>query len=114
MSKFPAVDAVLSNEEKTQIKRFIENETMMNAVKKVLLFPIYYNGALEAGKDPDPTRNSLLTLMGTSRNLPNEHLGGVLRAQMEGITYLENGFKTLEDYSKDEPVGIKIDINEAR
>jgi len=90
----------LSDIEKATIKRFLANERMVNTVKKVLLAAIYDNGILKPNEKPDPTRNYLLGLMGQSRQLPNKHLGEVLRAQMEGITALENGFKLMEGLDK--------------
>lgn len=114
MSKYPALDKVLSDRERTLLQKFVSEQEMNKAVKKVILFAVYYNGTLEKDQEPDPTRNALLGLMGNSRSMPNEHLGQVLRAQMEALTFLENGFKTIEDLSKPEVTITAEEINQAR
>lgn len=89
---------VLSDAEKAKLALISEDEVTKAALRKVFLFGIYYNGIMEAGKDPEPTMNFALSLMGASRQLPNDQLGQVLRAQMEGISQVEAGFKQLDSF----------------
>lgn len=104
---------VLSEAEKTKLAQIAEDNTMKSALRKVLLFPIYYNGILEAGQDPDPTMNFALGLMGQSRNMPDDHLGRVLRGQMEGITMLEQGMTQIDKFKEQKEIK-KDNINQAR
>jgi hypothetical protein len=114
MSKFPLLDKIINVNEKNELKKFFANEPLKKAVKKVLLAPVYYNGTLVEGEDPDPTRNSLLGLMGQSRQLSNEKMGEVLRAQMEALTYIEQGFNTIDEFTKPEVAPTEVKVNEAR
>jgi len=114
MSKYPLLDEILNVNEKNELKRFNSNNAMKGAVKKVMLSVIYYNGTLEKGKTPDPTRNSLLGLMSQSRNISDEQMGQVLRGQMEGITYLEQALEAIDGIVKPEEKKKEIEPNMAR
>lgn len=112
--KIDDLKTVLSEKEQAKLTKFADDELMMNAVKKVLLFGMYYNGTLKEGQKPEPTKNFLLGLMSQVRSVPDEHLGQVLRGQMEGLTILENGYLDLNLF-KSEPSKVeKQDINNPR
>jgi hypothetical protein len=86
----------LSDEEMALIDQFVKNNKMCEAVRKVLLAGIYYNGTLEKGQRAIPTKNFALGLyFSTKGDISNEMIGQDLRACAEGITVVENAFNKL-------------------
>ena len=77
---------------------------MAEAVRKVLLAPVYTNGVLVPGTPADPLKNFALTLSMEMENekmggvVPNEVLGADLRAATKAVRMIEMGFKKLKDY----------------
>lgn len=104
-------DKILNPVEQAEVQKFVENQTMFEAVKKILLAGIYFNGTLRAGEPADPTRNFTLSLVARSAQngeqfFTNEQLGQDLRACSEGIRLVESGLKSLENYkTPPKPVG---------
>lgn len=97
------LDKILSEAEEVEIRKFLSNDTMVSAIKKVLLFSIYHAGTLEPGQDPEFLRNFVFSLLieprtGQEYKLTNEELGEKLRARIEGIIMLDDGFKQMEVY----------------
>ena len=92
--------AILNDVEKAAVQKFVEFETMREAVKKVLLAAIYHNGTLKPGETADPLINKALTIPHSRPELSNEQIGAELRAMYHGIIMLEEGFKKLADYKK--------------
>ena len=98
----------LSDNEKKQIETFIQNETMREAVKKVLLAGLYDNGVMKPGKPAQATRNHAFGLVSQSPDIENEILGQDLRAVWQGLCLVENGFNKLSEFSvKVEPKSTK-------
>lgn len=101
---------ILSDLEKEAIGAFLANETMAEAVRKVLLVPVYANGVFEKGRAAEPTRNFALTLAmemennGMTGAISDEDLGRDLRASTKAIRMLELGFKQLKSYVPTPPV----------
>ncbi len=91
------IDKILNDQEKVKVGLFVEDTVMFEAVKKVLLAGIYYNGVLKPGVNSDPLQNYALSLA-SNPGISNEILGQDLRATSEGIMFLENGLKKLKDY----------------
>ena|ERR1035441_8636745 len=91
---------ILNDVEKAAVQKFVEFETMREAVKKVLLAAIYHNGTLKPGETADPLINKALTIPHSRPELSNEQIGAELRAMYHGIIMLEEGFKKLADYKK--------------
>lgn len=87
---------IFNDAEKTEIKKFLENKILMQAVKKAVLYGVYYSGTLKEGEDPDASRNFALALA-FDITKPAEQLGLDLRACAEGIRMIEAGFKSLEE-----------------
>ena len=84
--KHELLDKFLNANEKTQLGKLAENKALLSALRKVLLFDIYYNGTLKEGEAPDPARNFALGMVATyGHQLSDEFLGRSLRAQWEGI-----------------------------
>lgn len=93
----------LSDLEKKAVERFNSDIVMKNAVKKVLLEPVYLQGTLSPGAEPTPSKNFMLTpvfnmLMGKRENWDNEKLGEWTRANAMAIQFIEGGFGELEKF----------------
>ena len=94
----------LNETEKHKIRQFLADDTMREAVKKVLLSGVYYDGRLNAGEGADPQRNFLLGFFTNQKGMvpppvsvmPDVELGQQLRALVHGISMVESGFKELE------------------
>lgn len=103
------IDETLSQTEKDAIQAFIDNKTMSEAVKKVLLFGVYNNGTLEQGKEPNPLVNFALGLASgaVELKLSHEQLGKHLSVAWEGIQVVENCWDALALYRKESVQTIK-------
>ena len=104
------IDKILNDVEKVEVEKFANNTAMMEAVKKVLLTGIYFNGTLRKEENADPTQNFALSLAFLSGNkdpvtqqlhpvYSDEELGQDLRAGSEGIRMVERGFTNLSAYA---------------
>ena len=91
---------ILNDVEKAAVQKFVEFETMREAVKKVLLAALYSNGTLKPGQAADPLTNKALTIPYNNPQGSNEQLGAELRAMYAGIMLLEEGFKKLDEFKK--------------
>ena len=95
-------DSFLSDNEKAALQQFMASEVMYEAVKKVILTGVYYNGTLRPDQPADPARNFTLALSMAQDLSGNERLGEVLRAQTEGVRLVEVGFSALANYKPEE------------
>mgnify|MGYP001613028637 CR=1 FL=1 len=107
-----AYDTVLDSLEIAKLAQLSQDETMIRAIKKVLLFGVYYNGVLKAGEDAKALMNFALRI-DENNYMTNEQLGCVLRAKMEGLYFVEGGFQVIEMY-KPFVIPKKDDVNPAR
>lgn len=96
------LDSVLDEQEQTQIKRFIENDKMKEAVRKALLAGLYEQGTLKKYKPADSLSNVAFGLLFEGDNPSNEKLGSKVRALWEGIRNIENAFEFMENYKSEE------------
>lgn len=101
---------ILDEQEETYIQQFVENERMREAVKKVLLAPLYGHGVMKKGKRAMSYSNWVFN--GSLKNT-NENLGALVRARAEGIAMVEEGFELLSRYKKQENK-VENKINQAR
>lgn len=90
----------LSEIEKSKIETFNNDIVLKNAVRKVLLDPLYHQGVL-AGDGIDPTQNFALTpafhmLLQKREMWDLEKLGAVNLANALAIQMIEQGFGALE------------------
>lgn len=106
---------ILSDLEKNKINLFLEDKVMSNAVKKVLLEGVYYNGTMNPGDEIDPLRNFILGAFSTQTAslLSYEEKGKKLDVMMNAISMVESGFNNLENYKKVEAEK-KDNVNKAR
>jgi hypothetical protein len=112
------LNSVLSDLEKESIATFLANKTMSEAVRKVLLAEVYYNGVLAPDAPAAPTRNFALTqvISSLSGGLPitNEELGQSLRAKGEGVYAVEAGWQRLEKLVPAVPAKAKAPAQRAK
>lgn len=101
MAKSKSVVDYLSDIEKQKISAFIKDKVMSEAVRKVLLAGIYYNGTLVKDEPANPAHNFALQLGFQSDVqgvvLSDEQIGADVRAQVKGIRLLEGGFLELSN-----------------
>jgi hypothetical protein len=101
----------LNDIEKAEVVAFLENKVMSNAVKKVLLSGVYFDGTMEAGKEHDPLKNFVLGRLSQQHALMNDnkHLGDLARSMIDAVSMLETGFAELE---KCKPVKVEKETKE--
>jgi hypothetical protein len=94
----------LNEIEIAEVEKFLENSTLVEAVKKVMLSGLYAQGVLVPGQKADLTRNfalgEVVTAMNNGIALPNEQLGQTLRGKAEGLSLVEQAFRDLEKMRK--------------
>lgn len=91
---------ILNDVEKAAVQKFMEFETMREAVKKVLLAGLHSNGTLTAGAKAEPLINGALTFPHQHPEATDEVIGQHARAYYAALMALEEAFKHLEDYKK--------------
>ena len=91
----------LSDHEIMALEKFNDDKVMVEAVRKVLLEGIYFQGGLQHGKIADPSKNFMLALVTSNMDLShNEVLGEKVRSAAFGVIAVESGFKAIEQYVK--------------
>ncbi len=103
---------ILSDLEKAKVQSFMADKEMVEAVKKVILSGIYYNGTLRPGQKSNPTKNFALGF-NLDRTVKNEDIGADVRAVIEGISLVELGFGELGKIAVPGPVKSPMQVNEA-
>ena len=95
----------LNDIEKAEVEKFVENKTMLEAVRKVLLAGIYFNGVLEKGKPADARKNFILAQLTQPimENAPIEEFGHYAKSLVNGVKLIETGFADLEKFKVVEP-----------
>lgn len=111
--KYDLLNDILDDNEKAAIQIFYDNEVMREAVRKVLLAGVYYNGTLKKGVKPNPLTNFALGFVSNRGELPDEQLGAQLRSCWEGLNTLEVAFSTMAQFKKEEEPPKKV-VNKAR
>lgn len=94
----------LSEAEKAAVISFRSNTVMLNAVKKVLLHTITNQGTYK--KDSAPIETNWVFGIGAGQlgQIPtNEQMGEELKACLRGFSYLQDGFKKLNEVQIDVP-----------
>jgi len=95
----------LNEAEHEEIKKFVENRTLFEAVKKVLMEMVYTQGRLKKGKPANPEMNYAFALAARKKvsgftHLTNEQIGADLCAVWEGTNLVGLGFKELERFKE--------------
>jgi hypothetical protein len=107
---------MLNDKEKSEIEKFCANETLKEAVRKVLLAGIYENGVLKEGQKADPSKNFALYEAFMSTNgapITDAELGQVIRAKAWGIKAVEMAFAELDNIKLQVPAPVKNKTNKA-
>lgn len=97
----------LTDLEIEKIEAFCTDETMCEAVRKVLLANVYYSGALKRGEKLEPKNQAFNLISQTysmGNSISNEKIGEEIRALYEGVNSVEQAFaqlKTLKSKQKD-------------
>ena len=89
---------ILSDAEIQQLQAFNANPLMKEAVRKVLLMPIYYQGTLQGGQPPNPLFNFALGFVSSNSGLTDEQAGRYLKVQAEGINAVEIAFNRISEF----------------
>jgi hypothetical protein len=95
---------IFSDLEKQKLSAFSKDEVMKEAVRKVLLAGIYYNGTLTAGKPADAFRNFMLQGVFTAdvrgEHVSDEMLGQEARADARAIRLIEQAYKQISSFEE--------------
>ena len=92
------LEEILDEQERTYIQHFVEDERYFNAIRKVLLIPLYNWGTLKKGKNPRTDVNYVNGYLG----LDDVKLGQQIRATGNAMFYIEKGFELLKTLKKQE------------
>lgn len=92
------IEDTLSELEKSKLKLVTSDKVTMEAIKKVILSCIYFDGTLRKEGLPEPLKNFCLAIASEPRQT-NEEIGARMRASLAGVQLLETGFKELEKFS---------------
>lgn len=94
-------DNILNEIEKNELAKFADNQTMMGAVKKVLLRGVYVDGTLRKGETPEPLKNFLLSIVSKAMDTDDDKkIANALRAASMGIQVVEYTFEELKKFKK--------------
>lgn len=96
-----SAEKYLTDLEKEKIKTFNQDTVLKNAVRKVILEPLYKQGVLGADKEHEPNINFALTdafnmLLQKREMWDMEKLGFVTLANARAIQLIEQGLGELE------------------
>lgn len=105
---------ILNKEEELLVSKMVENKKLMSAVKKVLLYGLYYNGTLKEGEEAEPMKNFAITIADQTRSLTDKEVGEILRGKRYAIEMLEEGFGQLELFKVEKQKEEKDKSNKAR
>ncbi|MFA5300401.1 MAG: hypothetical protein WC389_19625 [Lutibacter sp.] len=109
------INDYLNEIEKNELAKFVENRVQFEAVKKVVLACIYFDGTIQKEGIPNPLKNFLLAIAaGSMGTLTREQLGEKVEASLAGVQLLESGFKELEKFSKKQDAPKVNEKNPAR
>lgn len=92
------LDLNLSPIELGLLQEFAGNVVLLEAVKKAILAPIYYQGTLQAGKKTHSTHNFLMSFVPPTGQRSNEEVGADLKSALEGCRMVETGFDLIDKY----------------
>lgn len=90
-------ESVLSPVEISKIELLAQDDVLIGALKKVLLFGVYYNGVMMKGEAPNSLMNFALRIDENSI-LTDAQVGAILRAKTEGIATVEGGFNVIDSF----------------
>ena len=89
------VASFLDKTEQEEVRKFVDNDRMREAVRKVILSGLYSQGVLKKGKKAIVNRNFAVAIV-NDQVQTDEQIGQKLRAVWSGISALEQAFKDME------------------
>ena len=106
----------LSEAEKMKVEQFVNDLVMREAVRKVLLSGVYFDGIMEQDKPADPLKNFVIAAFTNqhSQLQTKEQWGNKMETIINAISLIETGFKELEKAKRVEPETKDKVINPAR
>jgi len=92
----------LNDVEKDEVKKFVENKTQFEAVQKVVLHSVYFQGKLHEGLPADSGNNIFMAQLTQPimENAPIEEYGHFAKALVNGIRLVETGFTKLGKFGQ--------------
>ena len=107
-SKSPKLNTLsfLTDIERDNLSSFVQNETMREALRKVLTDQIFNMGVQRVGEDSLFSRNWVFGL-DPKGTMTDDQFGRAVRVQTEALILLEQGFNKLSELlpqEKEEPV----------
>lgn len=111
------LEQILDAKEISELEMFLERPVMVEAIRKVLFWPITHQGVMHKGRSFEPHRNFLLNLVASHEAMryfvTDRSIGKKLRLQWEAIQLIQQAFHELESLKK--VVSIKLEQkNQAR
>jgi hypothetical protein len=91
----PKLVEVLSEKEQSELERIANCKEAVSALKKVLLFDMYYNGIMEKGKAPEANRNFAWNIV---KSTPRAELADKLAVNYEAVMIVEGAFQDIESF----------------
>lgn len=98
----------LNPSELQSLQRLNDDSYGMQAIKKVILRRIYYDGVLQEGVPAEPLKNFMLNILDSAgKELTDAELGSLVRVKRIATELLELGIKDIEEYKRTEPMKSK-------
>lgn len=95
------LEQLFNDREKERLHRFVNDDEMMEAVKKVVLSAIYFEGTLKEQGLPRPLENFALAFAaGSTGQLTREQMGEKLEAALIAVQLLNDGFARLQRFNQ--------------
>jgi len=92
------LNKILNEREREQLVSFNNNESLKNAVKKVLLYNIYGSEVMQPGELLEKETSWIYALPNENVKATDEEIGKMVRIRVSALTFLEDAFKALEAY----------------
>lgn len=107
------IEQLLTDREKDELNRFVNNDVLLEAVKKVVLSSVYFDGTIKLSGIPEPLTNFMLAKVAIAENqdISNEKIGADMKASLAGVQLLEKGFQKLQRFNKKKK---EQDVNKGR
>ena len=92
------IENILNQREKQELQKFIHNKVLRDAVKKVLLYDLYYCGTLRLDDDAN-TKNFALD-MADNQNMSPTQLGYNVKVSADGIKLIEKAYDNIDRFKE--------------
>lgn len=97
------LEQLFTDREKDELNRFVNNSVMYEAVKKVILSAVYFEGTIQKTGLPKPLENFALAFAaGAMGKLTYKEMGQKLETSLIAVQLLNDGFARLHKFNKKE------------